>query len=133
MVGRVLPALLVTALAAVAVAGGMSIGRDLLMREEAIWMPTADQLETVHMAFDSGFRSDATGEIITYERAYNEYPDSFDQMTGEGGPPSMTSVWKVVPPDAFGLYVAREIGALGVVLVLATAGSAALVAVRRPA
>ena len=133
VVGRVLPALLVTALATVAIVGGMSIGRDLLMREEAIWMPTADQLETVHMAFDSGFRSDATGEIITYERAYNEYPDSFDQMTGEGGPPGMTSVWKVVPPDAFGLYVAREIGALGVVLVLATAGSAALVAVRRPA
>jgi hypothetical protein len=133
VVGRVLPALLVTALATVAIVGGMSIGRDLLMREEAIWVPTAEQTETVHMAFDSGFRSDATGEIITYEQAYTEYPDSFDQMTGEGGPPGMTSVWKITPPDAFGLYVAREIGALGVVLVLATAGSAALVAVRRPA
>lgn len=133
VVGRVLPALLVAALATVAIVGGMSIGRDLIMREEAVWLPMDEQSETVHMVFDSGFRSDATGEIIGYEQAYHEYPESFDQMTGEGGPPSMTSVWKVVPPDAFGLYVAREIGALGVILVLATAGSAALVAVRRPA
>lgn len=133
VVGRVLPALLVTALATVAIVGGLSIGRDLLMREEAVWLPMGDQAEVVHMVFDQGFRSDATGEIITYEQAYNEYPDSFDQMTGEGGPPDMTSVWKTVPPDAFGLYVAREIGALGVVLVLSTAGSAALIAVHRPA
>lgn len=132
VVGRVLPALLVTALATVAIVVGMSIGRDLLMREEAVWVPMNEQSETVHMVFDSGFRSDATGEIITYERAYNEYPDSFDQMTGEGGPPGMTSVWKIVPPGAFGLYIAREIGALGVVFVLATAGSVALITVRRP-
>ena len=133
LIGRVLPALLVTALATVAIVGGTSIGRDLIMREEAVWLPMGDQSDFVHMVFDSGFRSDATGEIIGYEQAYTEYPDSFDEMTGEGGPPGMTSVWKIVPPDAFGLYVAREIGALGAVLILVTAGSAALVGVRRPA
>jgi hypothetical protein len=129
--GRVLPALLVTALATVAIVGGMSIGRDLLMREEAVWMPMGDQAEVVHMVFDSGFQSDATGEVITWEEAYNRFPDTFDEMTGEGGPPGMTSVWKVVPPEAFGLYVAREIGVLVLAFVIAGAATLALVHRRR--
>jgi hypothetical protein len=130
--GRVLPALLVTALATVAIVGGTSIGRDLLMREEAVWLPMGDQADVVHMVFDQGFRTDATGDVITWDEAYNQYPDSFDPMTGEGGPPSMTSVWKVVPPDAFDVYVAREIGvmvALSLIFGLATLG---LVSTRRP-
>lgn len=131
-VGRVLPALLVTALATVAIVGGMSIGRDLLMREEAVWLPMGDQSEVVHMVFDSGFRSDASGDIITYEEAYSQYPDSFDEMTGEGGPPGMTSVWKIVPPEAFDLYVAREIGVLVVASVVAAAGALGLIQRRRP-
>lgn len=130
--GRVLPALLLTALATVAIAGGMSIGRDLLMREEAVWMPMGDQAEVVHMVFDQGFQSDATGDVISWDEAYNQYPDSFNPMTGEGGPPGMTSVWKVVPPDTFGLYVAREIGVLLGVSLVAGAATVALVRRRRP-
>lgn len=130
--GRVLPALLVTALATVAIVGGMSIGRDLLMREEAVWMPMGRQAEVVHMVFDQGFRSDATGDVIGWDEAYNQYPESFDQMTGEGGPPGMTSVWKVVPPEAFGLYVAREIGVLAVFFAVVGVATVAAVRVRRP-
>lgn len=130
--GRVLPALLVTALATVAIVGGMSVGRDLLMREEAVWVPMGDQAEIVHMVFDQGFQSDATGDVISWDAAYNRYPDSFDPMTGEGGPPGMTSVWKVVPPEAFGLYVAREIGVLAAAFVAASIATAALVQRRRP-
>jgi hypothetical protein len=130
--GRVLPALLVTALATVAIVGGMSIGRDLLMREEAAWLPTGDQSEIVHMVFDQGFQSDATGDVITWDQAYNQYPESFDEMTGEGGPPGMTSVWKVVPPEAFGLYVVREIGVLAAVFAVVGAGTVGLVRRRRP-
>jgi hypothetical protein len=132
VLGRVLPALLVTALATVAIVGGLSIGRDLLMREEAVWLPMGDQSEIVHMVFDSGFRSDVTGDVITYEEAYTRFPDSFDEMTGEGGPPGMTSVWKIVPPEAFGLFVAREIGVLLVAFVATAAGALALVQRRRP-
>jgi hypothetical protein len=130
--GRVLPALLVTALATVAIAGGMSIGRDLLMREKAVWMPMGDQAEVVHMVFDQGFQSDATGDVISWDEAYNQYPEAFDPMTGEGGPPGMTSVWKVVRPDTFGLYVAREIGVLVSAFVVATVATVALVRRRRP-
>jgi len=129
--GRVLPALLVTALATVALVGGMGIGRDLLMREEADWRPMDERANAVHMVFDQAFRSDETGAIITYEQAYQQYPDAFDQF-GDGAPPRTTVVWRIVPPEAFGLYVAREIGVLGVVFVAASAAAAALVARRRP-
>jgi hypothetical protein len=132
VLGRVLPALLVTALATVAIVGGMSIGRDLLMREEAVWRPNGEQSEIVHMVFDSGFRSDATGEIMTYEQAYSDYPESFDEMTGEGAPPGTTSVWKIVPPDAFGLYVAREVGVLVGVFSAVGVASWFIVERRRP-
>ena len=131
-VGRVLPALLVTALAAVAIVGGMSIGRDLLMREEAVWVPMADQAEVVHMVFDQGFQSDSTRHVISWDEAYSQYPDSFDPMTGEGGPPGMTSVWKVVPPEAFGVYVAREIGALVALFLIVGVASLGLVRTRHP-
>jgi hypothetical protein len=131
-IGRVLPALLVAALATVAIGAGTSIGRDLLMRAEAVWVPMGEQADFVHMVFDSGFRSDASGDVITWEEAYNQYPDSFDEMTGEGKPPGMTSVWKVVPPEAFGLYVAREIGVMSAAFLIAGVATVVLVHRRRP-
>lgn len=130
--GRVLPALLVTALATVAIVGGMSIGRDALMRAEAVWMPMGDQADAVHMVFDQGFRSDETGDVITWDEAYNRYPESFNPMAAEGGPPGMISVWKIVPPEAFGLYVAREIGVLVAAFMGAGLATLALVRRRRP-
>ncbi len=131
VVGRVLPALLVTALATVALVGGMSIGRDLLMREEAEWVPMGDQAEVVHMVFDQAFRSDDTGEIITYDQAYQQFPEEFNDF-GEGSPPGTTIVWRIVPPEAFGLYVAREIGVVAIVLIISGAATVAAVARRRP-
>jgi hypothetical protein len=53
-------------------------------------------------------------------------------MTGEGGPPGMTSVWRVVPPEAFGLYVAREIGALVTLFLVVGVATFGLVRTRRP-
>ena len=70
--------------------------------------------------------------MITWEEAFNQYPDAFDEMTGEGGPPGMTSVWKVVPPQAFGLYVTREIGVLLAAFLVAGAATVAVVRRRRP-
>lgn len=129
--GRVLPAILVTVLAAVALTGSLSVGRDLIMRAESVWVPMGDQAGAVHMVFDSGFRSATTGEVITWDQAYNEYPDAFNEF-GEGAPPGMTSVWRIVPPERFGLYVAREIGALAIVVAAAGTLAIVLVASRRP-
>ena len=132
-IGRVLPAILVTALATVALVAGLSIGRDLLMREESVWRAVGDQAEAaaVHMIYDSGFRSDATGDVITWEQAYNQFPEAFNQF-GEGIPPGMTSVWRIVPPERFGLYVAREIGVLAGAIVLLGGAAVVLVGSRRP-
>jgi len=129
--GRVLPAILMTALAAVALMAGLSLGRDFVMRAESVWVPMGDQSEVVAMVYDSGFRSDTTGEVITSEQAYTEYPEAFDEM-GEGAPPDMTSVWRVVPPERFGLYVAREAGVLTATIVVIGGLSLVLVGWRRP-
>ena len=129
--GRVLPAVLVTALATVVLVAGLSIGRDLVMREEAVWRPMGDGSETVHMVFDSGFQSDETGEVITWEQAFNDYPDAFTEF-GEGTPPGMSAVWKIVPPEQFGVYAAREIGALALTAVLLGGVALLLVGRRRP-
>lgn len=130
-IGRVLPALLVTVLATVAMVAGVSIGRDALMREEAVWRPTGEQMDAVHMVFDSGFRSDATGEIITWEEAYNRFPDTFNEL-GEGAPPGMTSVWRIVLPGRYPDFVAREIGFLAGVTALLGVAAVGLVGRRRP-
>jgi hypothetical protein len=131
VLGRVLPAILVTALAAVALTAGLSIGRDLLMRAESVWIPMDDQAEVVAMVFDSGFRSDTTGEIITWEQAYNEYPEAFNEIA-EGAPPGMSPVWRIVPPQRFGLYVAREAGLLTATIVVIGGLGVLLVGSRRP-
>lgn len=129
--GKVLPAILVTSLATVVLFAGLSIGRDLIMREEAEWRPMGDGSEVVHMVFDTGFRSEATGDIIAWEQAFNEYPGAFSEF-GEGAPPGMVSVWRVVPPERFGLYVVREIGVLALVIVVLGGAAVMLVGRRRP-
>jgi ABC-type transport system involved in multi-copper enzyme maturation permease subunit len=129
--GRVLPALLVTMLATVAVVGGMSIGRDALMREESVWRPMGDQAEAVAMVFDSGFRSDESGEIITWDEAFNRYPEVFNDI-GDGAPPGMTSVWRIVPPERYADFVVREIGVLAGASLLFGGVAVALVGRRRP-
>jgi hypothetical protein len=131
-VGRVLPAILVTTLVTVVLVAGLSIGRDLIMREESVWRAVSDQAEAVqvHMVFDSGFQS-ATGDVITWEQAYNQYPEALNEF-GEGAPPGMTSVWRIVPPERFGLYVAPEIGVLALALVILGGAAVLLVGRRRP-
>lgn len=129
--GRVLPAVLVTALASVLLVAGLSLGRDLMMRDDAVWRPMGDGSEAVSMVFDSGFESDETGEVITWEQAFNEYPDVFTEF-GEGAPPGMSPVWKIVPPEQFDVYEAREIGALAITAVLLGALALLLVGRRRP-
>lgn len=129
--GRVLPAVLVTAVATVLLVAGLSIGRDLMMREEAVWRPMGDGSEVVHMVFDSGFQSDATGDVITWDQAYTDYPEAFTEF-GEGSPPGMSPVWKIVPPEQFGVYVGRELGALAIATVLLGGAALLLVGARRP-
>jgi hypothetical protein len=134
--GRVLPAILVTGLVAVAVLGGIEYVRSEMLRAEATWIRVGDDVESadtmnlISNVYDSGFVDDATGATITYEQAYERYPEVFN--TGDGVPPGMTMVYLATPPDRYPWFVAREsAGLLGIALV---GGALAMVAIgsRRP-
>lgn len=131
-VGRVLPAILLTALATAALVTGLQVGRDQLMRAEAVWLPMGDQSEVVAMVYGSGFRSDATNEVITWDEAYEQFPEEFSETTGELNVPGMTAVWLVVPPELYPLFVAREVGALIVTFLVAAGIAIVVVHSRRP-
>lgn len=130
--GRVLPAILMTALAAVALIGALSVGRDQLMRAEAVWLPMGDQSEAVAMVYDTGFRSDTTGVVMTWGEAYERFPEALSDITGELTVPGTTPVWLVVPPELYGSFVARELGVLMLVLVVVAGLAVVIVGARRP-
>lgn len=131
-VGRVLPAILLTALAAVALTVALSVGRDELMRAEAVWLPMGDQSDAVAMVYGTGFRSDTTDAVMTWDEAYERFPERFSETTGELTVPGTTPVWLVAPPELYGSFVAREVGLLMLGLILVAGLSVGIVGTRRP-
>jgi hypothetical protein len=129
--GRVLPAILLTAVVAVAVFGAVEYGRGDVMRAEATWMASEDEFGTISMIYDSRLQSDTTGALITDEQAFERFPEEFGP-TGDGTPPGMTRVYLATSPDRYPSFVARESGVLVLVAVLATAAALAGAYVRRP-
>lgn len=134
IVGRVLPAVLVTGLVTAALFIGVQLVSDQLMRAEAVWMPqgggNSGQFAVI---YDTGFRSDATGEVITDQEAYERFPEVFEATEGPpGSPPGMTNVWRVLPPERYPLWVARESGFFVVVALVAGLLATRLVISRRP-
>ncbi len=129
--GRVLPAVLVTTLATVVLVAGTSIGRDQLMRAEAEWFSPGVEVEAISMIYDSRLRDDATGEILTYEEVYQEFPpEELDPDTGV--PPGMTQLYLAIHPDRYPSFVARETAALAGFAVALLALAWWLISTRRP-
>lgn len=129
--GRVLPAVLVTAMAAIVLVGGASIVRDQLMRAEAEWFPANSESDVFAMIYDSRLRDDATGEIFTYDEVMlSVSPEEIDPMTGV--PAGWTQLYLAVDPEKYGSFVVREIAGLAGVTVLSLALGWVLVAGRRP-
>lgn len=131
LMGRVLPAILVTGLVIVALLFGLYVMRDQLMRAEATWDKLGDADLSGVMIYDSAFTDDATGELVTYDEASRRFPEVFG-MQGSGIPPGMTQVHLMTPPDLYPVFVAREIGALAVISVLAGGLALWVIAWRRP-
>ena len=132
--GRMLPAILVTVLVAVAVFGGVEYARNQLLRAEATWIevePEGDAFSEIAMIYESGFVDDATGEHITYEQAYERFPEEFGP-TGMGMPPGMTMAYLTTPPERYGFFVARESAVLIGVFVLASGLALLMIRTRRP-
>jgi hypothetical protein len=132
--GRVLPAILVTAALIIGLMVLISWGTSELQRSEAEWHVMREgDWEVVHVMFDQGFRSEATGEIITWEEAYEQFPDELDRMSSpEDAPDGWIAVSKYLAADRVGDYVGRESAVFLGVAGIATIASVALVRVRRP-
>ena len=101
------------------------------MRAEAIWLEPAEMGSSIEMVYDSGFRVDATGEVLTYEEAFERYPEELGRF-GEGLPPGTTMLARANPPEQYPSFVAREAGALLLVAVVAAAAGIWLIGTRRP-
>lgn len=83
--------------------------------------------------WDSGFRSESTGETITWEEAYERFPEELDQMmAADDAPDGWVAVSKYPSNDRFGDSVLRESAVFGGLALLAAGVSIAVVRVRRP-
>lgn len=132
-VGRMLPAILVSGLVAIAMLIGLQLVRSEQMRTEAVWLDAADNnfLSGV-VVYDSAFTDDASGEFVTFEEASDRFPGVFG-MQGSGMPPGMSQVYLATPPELYPVFVAREMAALLVATALAAGVALWLIRSRRPA
>lgn len=131
LMGRVLPAILVTGVVVIGLILGLTLARDQLMRAEATWVPGSENAFSGVMIYDSAFTEDATGELVTFDEAYSRFPEVFGPA-GSGMPPGMTQVYFAAPPELYPLFVAREIGALALVSVLVGGLALWVIKWRRP-
>lgn len=132
--GRVLPAILVTAGLTIGVMALITWGTSTLQRAEAEWhVVRAEDYETVQMIWDSGFRNETTGETITWEEAYERFPEELDRMmTAEDAPEGWVAVSKYLSNDRYDDYVLRESAVFLALALLAAGLAVAVVRMRRP-
>jgi hypothetical protein len=131
LMGRVLPAILVSGLVVAALVVGLYIVRVQLQRAEATWIDPRDAEISGVMVYGAAFTDDTTGELVTSEEAYNRFPEVFG-IQGSGVPPGMTQVYLMTPPERYPVFVAREIGALALVSVFAGGLALWVITWRRP-
>ena len=132
VIGRMLPAILVTGLVVIALFVGLELVRSELMRAEAVWLDAAENefLSGVKI-YDSAFTDDASGEHVTFDEAYERFPEEFGPQ-GSGMPPGLSQVYLATPPEGYPVFVAREIGASALVSALAAGAALLIVRSRRP-
>ncbi len=131
-IGRQLPAVLLTGAVIALLFIGLTVGRDALIRAEAVPIPAHEQTFLDSWPVDSAYRDDDTGEVISMDDWYEaNQPDPNEVWTGED-PPGMTMVSYLVPGERYPEFVAREAGALVVVTVLAGLLAVGVIRSRRP-
>lgn len=130
IIGRVLPAVLVTGLLVIGLMVGTTVGRDMLMRGEAEWMEMGAETTIDTPWYDSGYRDDATGELITWDEMFRRYPEEME--SGEATIPGTTMVALVLPPERLPSFTARETAVLGGVALVSALLALGLIGSRRP-
>lgn len=132
VVGRMLPAILVTGVLAIVLVAGVTFWRGELMRAEAAWVPNSGEGDfSGILVYDQAFLDAATGERLPFDTVFERYPDVFGP-TGSGIPPGMSLASLVTPPERYPVFVAREMGVLLLVSVLAGGATLWLLRSRRP-
>lgn len=132
ILGRSLPAILVTGLVAVAVLMGLHFVRYELMRVEAVWVDPQAEGWSFNYVHQSGFREDESGNIMGFEEAFERYPEVFADEQGDQIPPGTTMVYLVNPPEQYASFVLREAAALAGLATVAGGLSVVLLRGRRP-
>jgi hypothetical protein len=129
LIGRQLPALLLAGLGTLV----LFVAATLIVEGwmEAAAEPVAvgpDQVVSGKI-YGSGFRDDATGELLTDEEAYEAFGDELDLY---GVPPGYSNVYFMVPSRRYGEFVLYESAIFGLVALAGIGASTAIVARRRP-
>ncbi len=131
LMGRMLPAILLTGALVVAVLVGLELARDQVMRAEATWIRSDAADFSGVLIYGTGYVDDTTGAVIDFEEAYRRYPDAFGPE-GPGIPPGMSQLYLATPPDLYPFFVAGEGAALLVISVLASGAALWALRSRRP-
>lgn len=129
LIGRVLPAVLLTALACV-VFLPIGIAMDRQLDSESVWVAQTDFDSTVGARSYGGgaYRNDATGELVSMSDYYNTQPGAM----GAGDPAGFTPVELVVPASRYVEFTLREAALTGGLALLAGLAAFPLVLRRRP-
>lgn len=129
LLGRQLPALLVSGLATAALMVSIGLLMDDAMRREAEPIAMRDMQEAgVTKVYGSGFVERATGKLIGFDEYYAR-PDAVQVEE----PPGMTPVVFAVPGRRYPDFMLRETAALAAVAAAATGGAVGVTVRRRPA
>jgi ABC-type transport system involved in multi-copper enzyme maturation permease subunit len=131
LVGRMLPAILVTGIVVIALFVGLQLVRDQLMQAEAVWVDANSTDFSGVMVYDTGYTDDTTGQLVTSQEAYDRFPELFT-LQGSAMPPGMSQVYLTTPPQLYPVFVAREVGALALISLVVASAALWIITWRRP-
>jgi hypothetical protein len=132
-IGRQLPALLLAGLCTLALFISASLILDGWMEAAAEPIVVGRDQIVSGKIYGSALLDNATGEVISYEQAYESFGESFGGEIDEfGNPVGYSQVYFMVPSGRFGEFVLYEAAIFGVVALAGIGASTQIVASRRP-
>ena len=127
ILGRALPALLLSVVAFAAVLSGVQVAHDAILEREAVYRP-GDLVRPADRGLFSAFRL-ADGSVVRADWVGVEYHD--DGSVWIGGQP-VEWLQAVIPGERYGEVAGREAAAFGLIAVLGLGAALAVVDRRRP-
>jgi hypothetical protein len=132
-IGRQLPALLLAGIGTLALFVAATLMVDGWMEAAAEPVVVEPKQIVSGKIYGGGFRDNATGEVISYEQAYESFGESFGEEIDEfGNPLGYSPVFFMVPSRRYGEFVLYEAAIFGLVALAGIGATAQIVANRRP-